>query len=138
MDASKEYIKMCNCREIKERWTPREGDFFWNGMFICIATDHDDWSGNVDYVKKFPKAIWLPRQDQIQEMILKLPSMQGRALKPLCEMIDEFTLFALEKICHEETLESMERIWLEFYMWEKHKKIRNGKKWVKQNDQEKD
>ena len=128
MDCGNDYIKMSDCREIKERWTPHEGDFFWNGMFICIATDHDDWSGNVDYVKKFPKAIWLPRQDQIQEMM----GYRNDAYKLLYDFCNYLERHDAYYLMGEET-RSIEQLWLAFYMHEKHKMMWGGKKWKKRS-----
>ena len=128
---------MCDCEEIQGEWEVKFGDMTDDGIVVDLQKkDGEELIESIStetgagYMGGKDDCVWLPRQDQIQKMILNLPFTQGRALKPLCEMIDEFTLFALEKICHEETLESMEKIWLEFYMWEKHKKRWSGERWI--------
>ncbi len=67
MDLSKEYIDMCEKADLD--WTPKKGDFFkfkhWDESSIY---DSDYKSGEGEDYFTQPK-FWLPRQDQLQEMI---------------------------------------------------------------------
>ena len=64
MDTSKEYIKMCNCEEIQKQRESLEGDFYspQSDGRICVV-------GILKYAEDIINSIWLPRQDQLQEMI---------------------------------------------------------------------
>ena len=119
MDTSETYIKMCDCYEVAENCYLKDGDFLTNTKWthrisingIRCEMDTDD--------------IWLPRQDQIQEMI-------GYD-QPL--LLDEFYKFTQRRhptfANYAVSMGSMEQLWLLFYMFENHQKIWDGKKWVK-------
>lgn len=80
MDTSKEYIKMCDCKEIQNHeW--EDGDFliykrdFHNSDIYhnwCISKGDNDiyrrGNGGNEYVVGEIGAIWLPQQGQLQEM----------------------------------------------------------------------
>jgi len=144
MDTSKEYIKMCDCPEIQGQWKPSEGDNFSFINEPKIIKDYEIWAlekrelssieewneiiktmGN-HFVDHFIEArdcfVWLPRQDQIQEM---LQPIELHELLEVCMEPDGIMQIALH-----EYAESMEQLWLAFYMYEKHKKAWDGKKWV--------
>ena len=123
MDTSKAYIKMCDCPEIQDKdmgglymfnHGPVKGRLYWSDTEIGKSADVD---------------IWLPRQDQIQEMLF--PSLEEMQLS-IIEMIEEFDVFVMETNLANEALGSMEQLWLAFYMHEKYQKIWNGKKWTKE------
>ena len=70
MDTSKEYIEMCQeAKEIQEEWKPEYGD--WNGSkgATVLDADYDEVLFTVGPQNKIHKYVWLPRQDQLQEMI---------------------------------------------------------------------
>lgn len=135
MDCSPEYIKMCDCEEIQTLWEPKEGDLFAdivhptsgkNSIFINIVTK--DWGGvlaNPRYtifnkwhsehmVERYD--IWLPRQDQLQEMVNRninyTIAIQG--FEETIEVTPDFT---------------WEQLWLGFVMKEKYGKIWDGSGW---------
>ena len=94
MDTSKEYIKMCDCPEIQS-----QTHFYEHGL-----------RGNF-----FNGNVWLPRQDQIQEMIGDFDKVL-----PMLPQLER-----LDKACGEQ-FTSMEQLWLAFYMSKKHKKTWKG------------
>ena len=110
MDTSEQYIKMCNCPEIQSRELKFAGIYsFYNYDFL--------------------PDMWLPRQDQIQEM---LPENNCKC--PCC------LIFHLNKFVEDNIdgfadggIDSMEQYWLAFLMWENHQKVWGSKKekWVK-------
>lgn len=67
-------------------------------------------------IKKRAYYIWLPRQDHIQDMMGCIPGNH---------------LSLMNKFCKFDYYHSLEQKWLAFYMSETHKKIWNGKKWIK-------
>ena len=111
MDTSETYVKMCDCLEIQ-------------GQRGNLMHQHD----------YLIDCLWLPRQDQIQEMMYELPPFKekwtigvARVACPNCITLDlkDFS----EDDC-KMLLESMEQLWLAFYMHEKHQKTWDKEKWV--------
>ena len=149
MDITKEYIKMCDCPEIQERWKPQIDDIvyikntihLWNqieasnasslsranyfiaikkGGHYCILISN----GLPNYLKKL--VIWLPRQDQIQMIMMK---DYKNTLDMLCDFYAVITVD--QPTGFQRMFEvSMEQLWLVFYMFKKHQKKWDGKKWV--------
>ncbi len=107
MDTSEQYIKMCDCPEIQgDKVAIRDKDYF-----ISVET------------KEGAYLVWLPRQDQIQEM---LKAHYQKHLK----ILYDFSLTVSWDI------NSPEQLWLAFYMHEKHGKMwwgKNVKTWVKED-----
>ena len=134
MDTSKEYIKMCDCPEIQKpdrhnRRDLKRGDFYLassktlkdpktfkhpNGRYREINVYYS-WKGVYNY-------IWLPRQDQLQEMYLDGIS-EDRFVT-----LDRFLNF----VDSGNRGWSFEQLWLAFVMKEKFNKTWNGKEWVSQ------
>ena len=143
MDTSETYIKMCEkATEIQKVCPFSEGDFIFNKsaypvgrLFVNYAhqpyEDRIDWEliYKPDEYKRFN--IWLPRQDQLQEMIGE-KSMGG--------LIHRFhqwyhSHLSVVTIKENETyffMMSMEQLWLALAMFELYKKSWNGTDWVKE------
>lgn len=132
MDTSETHIKMCDCEEIQNQWHRRisEGDFTNKGVVSELDTYYDDnlWDLVVDdCVRKSTELIWLPRQDQLQEM-----------------MGEEYPINLLYAFHHFYNVNggdlyphtingattSMEQLWLAFAMKEKHNKVWTGEEWT--------
>jgi len=109
MDTSKEYIEQCDCPEIQEQWGYRK----------TIKPNIHDFVHREEAKYTFGREVFLPRQDQIQEMLGDM----GKCY----EIFYELVLFDQRNLGQEAN--SMEQLWLIVYMWEKHKKIWTGKKW---------
>lgn len=124
MDCGNDYIKMCKkAEEIQEFWDRHKGDWyadpFWNN-----EKQGDDWNIYVlesdnQYLYQ-PRYTWLPRQDQLQEMMedatyYKLKNIFSFMINP-----DHHIPFNI----------SMEQLWLTFIMKERFKKIWNGEEWI--------
>jgi len=74
MDSSKTYIEMCReAKEIQENWKPKPSDLFWDTFAGDIEKGKKFTVGDEDeYDYPFEKEesyIFLPRQDQLQEML---------------------------------------------------------------------
>ena len=121
MDVSDIYVKMCDCPEIQEEWgkiRKRDNwdcsDFVFDKSGIrysqtfCLGGE----SGFEEFLKDF---IWLPRQDQIQEMVGCKPGNH-------VSLMNKFMEF--------EYYHSLEQKWLAFYMLKKHSKFWGKDGWV--------
>ena len=142
MDTSEIYIKMCDCPEIQGNWTYGLRDWV---LFSHVAYNQDRDESPIHVVShidmevgsyfkaNYPKGayFWLPRQDQIQEMIPKCTCLHP--LEKLQCILARLIAFSEEEddgySCK---FISMEQLWLAFYMQRKHYKRWNGKKWNKE------
>lgn len=128
MDTSKEYIKMCTkAHEIQELWQGEVGDVF-SHLYSdppTIKTVVDEAiRGQIRTFKNLKSRhfrIWLPRQDQLQEMVIK-----DLWLVP---MIHKFYKWCCEEAIAVQRLRGMEQLWLAFVMKEKFNKKWNGTNW---------
>ena len=111
MDKSETYIKMCNCEEIQElcEWD-MEKDFLW----ITPIPDK-----NMPLVK----TVWLPRQDQLQEMV----GGYDAGFVDWARWLDNTYP---HKGFPKQRFHSFEQLWLAFVLKELYSKIWNGEEWV--------
>ncbi len=123
MDKTKEYIKMCKeAKEIQDIYNMFHqkpyliSDLFSvsNGTLITFSTQP---RGLID---KQYEIVWLPRQDQLQEML----DCETYELLDMCSESDGIMWQALHDYAS-----SMEQLWLAFVMKEKYNKIWNGDIW---------
>ena len=102
-------------------------------MYLCFKHKyaHWNWCG-------YMGGIWLPRQDQLQAMLI------GKY-----DMINLFVVFTdwtkgtlagggqeIYKECEFENFASFEQLWLAFVMKEEYNKIWNGKEWREEKEDE--
>ena len=113
---------MCDCSEIQElrNDVPRIHDF------IHDIHHYDMWIKDLGWQKS---SIWLPRQDQIQEMFKGHVKPQYLTITLLTFMQEQQKFYKGGRVKKLYPVDSMEQIWLAFYMYEKHQKIWDGKKW---------
>jgi hypothetical protein len=120
MDISKIYIKMCDCSEIQgfaRNNIFNKGQEWWvNKKNRDVWIDHD---GNFSIRAE----IWLPRQDQIQEMMEYKFNLFG-----LIYSLYEFGE-SIRNPAEPYPFKTLEQLWFAFYMHEKHEKIWNGERW---------
>jgi len=115
MDTSETYIKMCNCEEIQGQWKPNKIDF---APYYSLAIP-------MNIPRK--SRVWLPRQDQLQEMV-------GEEY-PI-DLLYGFHRFYNTMGCdlYPHTINgaktSMEQLWLAFVMKEKYNKVWYGSDWI--------
>ena len=139
MDTSKEYIEMCRkAVEVQELWEPNVGDLTDCGLILKIYPGmyytYKKESGHFFNVPKKENPIYLPRQDQLQDMIgiSKMFDFYG--------LVETFNRFATGKTCvvgsenqniaHLKQFKSMEQIWLAFVMHAKYSKKWDGSDWI--------
>jgi hypothetical protein len=77
----------------------------------------------VSYLKTI-KAVWLPRQDQLQEMVI------GKYATPWDLAIAFSSVLMADNASYFDKFDSMEKLWLAFVMLEKHKKKWKDGEWV--------
>ncbi len=133
MDTSKEYIKMCErAEEIQKNWRPTVEDDVYIPLFETVSFIKNEVFYKGYFIWGFPTQmtkedlIWLPRQDQLQEMIQEKYEMK---LAGNYQMLYHLLHFA---DLHKFDDWSMEQLWLAFVMKEKYKKVWNGEKWERQ------
>ena len=124
MDTSEQYIKMCEkAEEITKGHKLVTGDVYYRkeaycGCF-CPACRPSAEVG----------LVWLPRQDQLQEMVLSDP--EHPEYDNWEWRLKRFKMWHSAKIWGtNHPFASMEQLWLAFVMKEKYGKVWNGKEWV--------
>ena len=132
MDTSKEYIKMCEkAKEVQKEWkTPGDNDcYIYTDEPIKVWFFPSDLRGRVSIGEW--KLIWIPRQDQLQEMVIgESNDFIGLLSKAFC-WTKEYKTINNIAVYYTSKFNSMEQLWLAFVMEEKYNKIWNGKKWEK-------
>jgi hypothetical protein len=127
MDKSPHYIKMCeSAKVIQKQWRPKFGDFFVSmslGLTSQCQPIVSDLEKKASYLKTI-KAVWLPRQDQLQEMVIENYAM------PWDLAVAFSNVLMGENASYFEKFDSMEKLWLAFIMLEKYKKKLNEGEWV--------
>jgi hypothetical protein len=128
MDKSLHYIKMCeSAKVIQKQWKPEFGDFFVSmslGLISPCQPIASDLEKKASYLKAI-KAVWLPRQDQLQEIIIENYAMPWDLAVAFSNVLMDQNASYFEKF------DSMEKLWLAFIMLEKYKKKLEEEEWVK-------
>ena len=104
-------------------YQPEDVKDFW----VCTNGDLSHVISAQDLFKHH--CVWLPRQDQLQEMVLK-KDFNGIPLSP-ADWLQDFRV----KVMHVEysyycKFGSLEQVWLAFVMKEKYGKVWNGDDWA--------
>jgi hypothetical protein len=129
-----EYIKMCNCPEIQDRHEWKDGDYYTCTTYFTNRTPRTQVEIGIycsscesDYPPpQFPKEHWLPRQEDIQGM-LKDDSLD--IMFPHVVLLGN--IYRAVTNMELSPTETMEQLFLCYYMKEKHNKVWDGGKWVK-------
>lgn len=127
MDKSSHYIKMCQgAKVIQKQWNPDFGDFFVSmslGLTSSCQPIVSDLEKKVSYLKTI-KAVWLPRQDQLQDMVIdKYATPWDLAIAFSNSLMGDNTSYF-------DNFDSMEKLWFAFIMLEKYKKKWKDGEWV--------
>jgi hypothetical protein len=138
MDTSQEYIDMCEkATEIQNLFQALEGDWYLcrctdikgyphgYGLTILSCGDPDIKS---ELLIKSPTDVWLPRQDQLQNLRVKTEegaNFQDRTWSLLGDLIN----FMNEYETEENIYWSFEQWWLSFIMKTRFNKIWIGNDW---------
>ncbi len=137
MDRTETYIKMCEKAEKiqkdwkKQRYNKRQLDIYWDGEEIDYVSAFQSSAWN-----KIEKgSIWLPRQDQLQEMVRERTKCAVGEDVRLAYMFHNWMtendggLFGFGKAILPNP--SMGQLWLCFVMKELYQKRWIGDKWIK-------
>ena len=154
MDTTEQNIKMCDCEEIQgQKSTFGVGDFLvfrkqarqpssaFLARYNVTQEGLEVIIGDVVLcvAKPFPKTnqdIWLPRQDQLQAMLIESTKLESWRLNIV------FMDWQQNEFTYDEhgsphwkhgPYNSMEQLWLAFCMSEKYGKVWNGTGWVKRS-----
>jgi len=113
MDTSETYIKMClKAREVQA---------------LATQTQYDYWV----HAPVGAGMIWLPRQDQLQEMLY--PGQEARTIfAEFAFLVGDSRVEFLDLLPEYRQYTSMEQLWLAFVMKQKHNKIWNGQEWIRE------
>lgn len=135
MDTSPEYLKICEKaeeiqalrREQKHENTGKwqMGDFYFDllGQVHIVDEYRDAWSDEPDYLHHPAECVWLPRQDQLQEMVWEGSKNTRSLVLEFADWLEYKTNYRRE---------SLEQLWLAFVMKEKYSKLWSGQDWVKE------
>ena len=150
MDISETYIKMCEKAEEIQKladdcWDEFSIGCWYSSNHVRCKGHFEDWHMAYKYCPVCAKEleitplysvclrfqgddnIWLPRQDQLQEMV---------DIDDWITALSRFAIFAfggkrvINGIPH--SVFTMEQLWLAFVMKEKYNKVWNGNEWVKE------
>jgi len=122
MDTSKEYIEMCRkAVEVQGVWESKTGDWYFWSKAIGNKIRVVQYDGKKDIY-----CTWLPRQDQLQDMVREDTDYHTL-------MKFDTWVFTLARVYDDIIIEkfSMEQLWLAFVMHEKYGKKWDGEDWVK-------
>ncbi len=120
---------MCACEEIQKDWKEKQGDYW---RFPNIDTLYITPTDMPDSLFSDADKIWLPRQDQLQEMMKYKYRDISKKYNDLSDrLIFGFNDFINRGFPFIEFGHSIEGLCLMWFMLEKHSKQWNGDKWVK-------
>lgn len=136
MDTSEIYVSMC--RKATEVQAMKE--FFEDGDYysypekktigISIYSSCAYSEGYIDYKRNEGSSTWLPKQDQLQEIVWNVVQVKpGTCRTPLMKLFAEFLEFAGDSGAN---YDSFEQLWLAFVMKEKYGLVWDKNDWIKE------
>ena len=110
--------------EIQKSHNQRHGDWQYDKDQKKIFSGA--YMSNIAYLEPcYPMEIWLPRQDQLQDMIVTLGMSSATFLQTMANKVWD----SMQSCDYYLQFKSMEQLWLGFIMFEKYNKKWNGKDW---------
>ncbi|MCK5608026.1 hypothetical protein KAR91_39465 [Candidatus Pacearchaeota archaeon] len=145
MDTSEAYVKMCReAKEIQEKWKVDEGDWCidkskipkkdyhvrWDEYGVGVIDADQETNSNKCRISWRKWVLWLPRQDQLQEILLESinKNREPEDEADHITILDNISEWVFSKPYP--TYQSMEQLWLAFVMKKKHQKTWNGETWT--------
>lgn len=129
MDTSRVYIKMCQAaEELQKLWKPAAGDMYYKigmGKYVNRISMISHMS-NYQCTGKRAIHIWLPRQDQLQALLLREARDNP---KVLMMMLLNDVLKVDKEVLTLADFTSFEQLWLSFVMKNKFNKVWKDTKW---------
>ncbi len=130
MDLSPEFIKMCEKAEEIQKTSLTYGDYYWWRNHLCLHFENA-------FAISQDSFIWLPRQDQLQEMIKAGDILLSwgefwHFMEEPYGRVDGFPPGVFKCLALRPTalFETWEQLWLAFVMKEKYGKTWNGEDWA--------
>lgn len=124
MDTSEQYIKMCEGAEEIQSNQHNERDWLGNIYFGNLDIEPVEQKPHLfsnNFSEVTPSTVWLPRQDQLQEMVA-----DNSLERPWVHLCYQFYKWAH---LNWNDFASMEQLWLAFIMKENYKKTWDGEEW---------
>ena len=122
MDKTEIFVKMCENAEEIQRMSPR--------VFItsnAVNIPFYDLEGNCWFNRNNEKSIWLPRQDQLQELT---------GIESIPTLLSQFNEFVFENVEYAtQFIDSCEKLWLAFVMKKRYNKTWNEEEWIKEEEE---
>jgi len=142
MDFSEKYIKMCEkAKEIQAEWKLQVGDYYFANKKIHVLGTEIYKNRRIypfessPYIKTdfFRDRVWLPRQDQLQEM-LNLKVIKYGLLNEIDNIL--YKVYK-DKYISGFAFDSFEQLFLALVMYKKYEKIWDNKKeeWIKEEEE---
>ena len=141
MDTTPLYLEMCEkAVEVQKVWIPAIGDWYTKNLSESETDSSDDPEFGVyirlvrviaskvgDLLPALNTAFWLPRQDQLQEMVeIRVPEpLEG--IRYYYALSDFMRTIEAQYVL---SMKSMEQLWLALVMDQKHGKFWNGSDWI--------
>jgi len=142
-------IKMCEqAEEIQEVWRNpfrnKFGDLYWRGNKYLMIPEACILNTDSHFIPE--EEVWLPTQEQLQEMVLPIFLKRystTHALRNDSSFIYRMIIEKFQRWINRSSpsfdeymamFNSMNELWLAFVMHEKYNKIWTGEKWVKADD----
>jgi hypothetical protein len=127
MDTSSHYVQMCEkATEITTTWHYGFGDFYVS-LVADIASEVQTIVSDLELQRSYMqqiKAVWLPRQDQLQALVL------DQHATPWDLVIEFANTLMSDKSRYFEIFSSMEQLWIAYIMDKKCNKKWTGKDWL--------
>jgi len=128
MDTSETYIKMCEkAEEIQKEHILHDDDF--SAIWYPTGSNGTTIMGEYKVSQALSIGIWLPRQDQLQEMVEINPAYKANLKRKAAILALEFAEYVQELPHNEIVDKSTEQLWLAFVMKDNNK-VWNGEDWV--------
>lgn len=122
MDKSEINIKMCEKAGEIQSLAPNPKIIIFGGNDYYFHLDRD------------APLVWLPRQDQLQEMLFEGQALSEEIPCAMLKLLYEYGHVTYNKDAeYWHACKSMEQLWLAFVMKEKYNKVWDGENWVEIN-----
>lgn len=120
MDTSGTYIKMCGKAEEIQQLR----NHIYEGGDYCYCSECGLFIHCEGKLYDFDGIVWLPRQDQLQEMVFS----DDVGVQTITTAIEQFSKTEVGATIS--IFGSMEQLWLAFAMKEKYNKVWDGEQWT--------
>ncbi len=139
MDTSPVYVQMCRqAKEIQETWKPAVGDFYNSHRVNVVCTQEliEAISSDIREHRAYTWVTWLPRQDQIMELLgyttaTPLGILDGIWMT-VCSLTTGKNKCKLKVSEEHFVTESFEEFLLKVLVADRWGKVWNGDDWVKE------